>query len=390
VLAAEIYTDVSAKQLRAKNAELNRLNQTLQVREAALAVEGVKASRALASANEFNARVIESLTSGVIVFSADTLIITLYSQRMEAITGVPAEEALGREGREAFARVKGIDHGAIIQTVRSTGSFPLTKIQMVNARDQKRVVFLRAQRMYDAQGVVEGTVMVVDDVSERELLVDSFSRYVSRDLITRLLLRAEPLGLEGEKRTCTVLFADIRGFTGIAERLPPEELHRLLNDFLHIMVESIIESGGFIDKFVGDKVMALFTGERSVERSALAAVEAARTILVRIAQQNAGRAAQGQLPIEVGIGINTGPVVVGNVGSEARMDFTAIGDVVNVADRLQSLAKGGQVLVGGATADAVRGQVELVDLGAQLVKGRTSPVTVFEVAGMLREGPSYP
>ena len=156
------------------------------------------------------------------------------------------------------------------------------------------------------------------------------------------------------------------------------------------MVESIIESGGFIDKFVGDKVMALFTGERSVERSALAAVEAARTILVRIAQQNAGRAAQGQLPIEVGIGINTGPVVVGNVGSEARMDFTAIGDVVNVADRLQSLAKGGQVLVGGATADAVRGQVELVDLGAQLVKGRTSPVTVFEVAGMLREGPSYP
>jgi adenylate cyclase len=224
--------------------------------------------------------------------------------------------------------------------------------------------------------------VVVDDVTERELLIDSFSRYVSRDLVHRLLARAEPLGLEGEKRICTVLFCDIRGFTGIAEQLPPEALHRLLNDYLHAMVESIVEHGGFIDKFVGDKVMALFTGPRSDADSAFSAIEAARTINVRIAAQNASRVAGGDSAIEVGIGINTGPVVVGNVGDEARMDFTAIGDTVNVADRLQSVAKGGEILVGGMTASLVKDRVPLEDRGAQPVKGRTAAVPMHAV----REG----
>src|SRR6185312_14090631 len=206
----------------------------------------------------------------------------------------------------------------IIKTVQATGRFPLTKLVVTSAQGRKRTVFVRAQRMYAPDGEVEGTVFVVDDVTERELLIDSFSRYVSRDLVTRLLARSEPLGLEGERRTCTVLFADIRGFTGIAEQLPPEALHRLLNDYLHAMVESIVEQGGFIDKFVGDKVMALFSGPRKEADSAFAAVEAARAILVRIAAQNASRLAGGERAIEVGIGINTGPVVVGNVGDEAR------------------------------------------------------------------------
>ncbi|MBS2026708.1 MAG: PAS domain-containing protein [Deltaproteobacteria bacterium] len=379
-LAADIYTETAARQLRAKNLELNRLNQALEAREKALQAEGVKVSRALASANEFNSRVIQSLSSGVLVVDHATRKLTLYSQRMEGIFDLPAEEVLGKEGPEAFARIKGIDHALIIKTVQATGRFPLTKLSLTSAQGRKRTVFVRAQRMYGPDGEIEGTVFVADDVTERELLIDSFSRYVSRDLVTRLLSRSgEPLGLEGERRTCTVLFADIRGFTGIAEHLPPEALHRLLNDYLHVMVESIVEQGGFIDKFVGDKVMALFTGPRSDADSAHAAIEAARAILVRIAAQNASRVGGGERPIEVGIGINTGPVVVGNVGDEARMDFTAIGDAVNVADRLQSLAKGAEILVGGMTASLVQGKVAFEDRGAQQVKGRAAPVPVHAV-----------
>ena len=378
-LAADIYTETAARQLRAKNQELNRLNQALEAREKALQAEGVKVSRALASANEFNSRVIQSLSSGVLVVDHETRKITLYSNRMEGILEVPAEEALGKEGPDAFAKVKGIDHALIVTTVQATGRFPLTKLLITSAQGRKRTVFVRAQRMYGPDGEVEGTVFVVDDVTERELLIDSFSRYVSRDLVTRLLSRSEPLGLEGEKRTCTVLFADIRGFTGIAEHLPPEALHRLLNDYLHVMVESIVEHGGFIDKFVGDKVMALFTGPRNDAECAFAAIEAARAILVRIAAQNASRLAAGEKAIEVGIGINTGAVVVGNVGDEARMDFTAIGDAVNVADRLQSLAKGSEILVGGMTASLVTGRVAFDDRGSQAVKGRAAPVPVYAV-----------
>ncbi len=378
-MAANIFTETAARQLRAKNAELNRLNQTLEAREAALEAEGLKIHRALASANEFNARVLESLASGVMVTAAHTRVITLFTQRMEAIMGVSAEEALGRTGPEVFAKFTGIDHALIIQSVLSTGRFPLTKLTITTAAGRKKTVFVRAQRMFDPDGEPEGTVIVVDDVSERELLIDTFSRYVSRDLVTRLLARSEPMGLEGERRTCTVLFADIRGFTRIAEKTAPEELHRLLNDYLHVMVESIVEHGGFIDKFVGDKVMALFSGPRSTAESAYSAVLAARTIHVRIAAQNTSRVGHGGAPIEVGIGINTGEMVVGNVGDQSRMDFTAIGDAVNVGDRLQSLAKGLETLVGGLTAELVKERAALTDRGDQAVKGRDAPVRVFAV-----------
>ena len=378
-MAANIFTESAARQLRAKNLELNRLNQALQTRERTLEAEGVKVNRALATANEFNQRVIESLSSGVMVVAGDTRAITLFSQRMEAITEIPAEEALGRNAIEVFARFQGIDHALIVQSVVSTGRFPLTKLHITTEAGTRRTVFVRAQRLYGVDGEVEGSVIVVDDISERELLIDSFSRYVSRDLVTRLLARSEPLGLEGERRTCTVLFADIRGFTGIAEKIPPEALHRLLNDYLHVMVESIVENGGFIDKFVGDKVMALFTGPRATGESAFCAIEAARAIHLRIAAQNMSRTADGTGPIEVGIGINTGTMVVGNVGDQSRMDFTAIGDAVNVGDRLQSLARGRQTLVGQATADLVRGRVVLCDLGEQKVKGRDATVRLFAV-----------
>ena len=385
-LAATVFTDSAAQQLRAKNRELNRLNQELAAREKALAAEGVKIGKALASANEFNARVIESLASGILVTQANTSVVSLFSPRMEEITDLPAEEVLGKRAPDALAALQGIDHALILQTVLSTGRFPLTKIQITSAKGRKRTVFLRAQRMYSQEGEVEGAVFVVDDVSERELLIDSFSRYVSRDLVTRLLARNEPLGLEGERRVCTVLFADIRGFTRIAEHMTPEALHRLLNDYLHVMVESIVEHGGFIDKFVGDKVMALFTGPRATEESAFSAIAAARTIHLRLGAQNAGRVSNGDAPIEVGIGINTGEMVVGNIGDQRRMDFTAIGDAVNVADRLQSLAKGGETLVGSRTAELVKDRAVLEDRGKQQVKGREAAVQVFSIQSLRDEG----
>ena len=167
--------------------------------------------------------------------------------------------------------------------------------------------------------------------------------------------------------------------------MTPEALHRLLNDYLHVMVESIVEHGGFIDKFVGDKVMALFTGPRSTEESAFSAISAARTIDLCLRAQNAGRIAGGEAAIEVGIGVNTGEMVVGNIGDQKRMDFTAIGDAVNVADRLQSLAKGGETIIGSQTAELVRDRATLKDLGAQQVKGREGAVQVFRIESIRDE-----
>jgi class 3 adenylate cyclase len=379
VIATDVYVSVLQRQLEGKNAALNRAVQLLQAREKALASEVDITSRALRSAQEFSRRVVDSLVSGIAVINPDRSF-SLFTSRMEQIVEIPVEEALTRTVDELATRLEGLDVENALTVVRRTGRLPLTKRRLTLPSGRSRTVYVQAQRLYGDDGGVEGTVVVVDDITERELLLDSFSRYVSRDLVQRLLARGQCLGLGGERRTCTILFADIRGFTGLAERLTPEHLHETLNTYFRIMVAEVTEHGGFIDKFVGDKVMALFTAGPDDHRpAAVSAVRAGESILRHMDGVGPQRAAAGLPPIEVGVGINTGEVILGNVGSENRMDFTAIGDPVNVADRLQALALGGAVVVGeetvGLCGDACRfeGEQELT------VKGRQGRVKAWRL-----------
>lgn len=379
--AGNFFVDELSRQVQTKNAELNRLNQQLQAQQKALKMEVSDTVHALASSTELNRRVVESLSSGLMVTERTTTLITLYSNRMEEITGIATEDALGKPVAQVFAGVRGLDPAQVIENVITTGGLPLTKLHITLPNGRKKAVYLRAQSLRDEDGEAIGTVVVVDDVSERELLLDSFSRYVSRDLVKRLLARAEPLGLEGERKVCTILFADVRGFTSLAEGQSPEELHRLLNLYFHLMIDSILGAGGFIDKFVGDKVMALFTSGTHDADNAAAALRAARQIKVSLKQLNDERRAKGLEGVEVGVGVNTGEVLLGNIGSDRRMEFTAIGDPVNVADRLQHLARNGEIFVGAATAALVKGDADLVlvDKGEQEMRGRAAHEHVFEL-----------
>lgn len=223
------------------------------------------------------------------------------------------------------------------------------------------------------------TVVVVEDVSERELLLDGFSRYVSRHLVRRLLARVEPLGLEGERRPCTILFADVRGFTTLAEGSGPEALHMLLNVYFRLMIDSTLGTGGFIDKFVGDKVMALFTDGAPPDH-ALAGVRAAEAIKHAQAALNDERRAAGLAALEIGIGVNNGEVQLGNIGSDQRMEFTAIGDPVNVADRLQHMARQGEVLIGDETMRLVGEAFPFTERGDLSIRGRQATVRVGQLA----------
>jgi len=376
--AGNTFVDRIVRQLHVKNAELNRANQQLVAHQRALTMEVTDALRQLSAASELNRRVIESLSSGVMVTDRNTSSISLYSSRMEEILGITCEQAIGRKIGEVFSVVQGLDAAYFIQLVKSTGSMPLTKLHVVLPGGRKKSVYLRAQSLLNDEGDAVGTVVIVDDVSERELLLDSFSRYVSRDLVKRLLARAEPLGLEGERRSCTTLFADVRGFTSLAEGLAPEAVHLLLNVYFRLMIDSILNAGGFIDKFVGDKVMALFTDGDPADH-AKAALTAALAIKADLAELNASRRAEGQPALEIGIGVNTGDVLLGNIGSDQRMEFTAIGDAVNVADRLQTLARNGEVFVGEVTAKAAGEGFSLVDRGELTIRGRQAAVRVFEL-----------
>jgi PAS domain S-box-containing protein len=299
---------------------------------------------------------------------------------MEEIVGIPAEEVVGHPLATGLAAFTGMDLGALVTTVRKVGRLPLTRVKLVRADGRPRTILVRATRMFDAQGQPEGTVVVADDVTERELLLDSFSRYVSTDLVQKLLARGERFGLEGERQVCTILFADVRGFTGLAERLPPERLHRLINAYFRVMIDAITSHHGFIDKFVGDQVMAIFNASRVPANDARAACAAALEIQARIDLVNQRRLEEHEPAIRVGIGLNTGEVLLGNIGSEDRMDFTAIGDPVNVAARLQGLAREYPVLVGAPTVDLVSTAFTFSDLGLKPLKGRQALMRVYALS----------
>ncbi len=334
--------------------------------------------QALLEAEQFNERVVASLTSGVLVVDHPGMNVRLWSGRVEDITGISAAEAMGQPIERVVARLKGLPAEELITTVRAMDRLPLTKVSLESAKGQKRVVYLRAERLHARGEELKGTVILLDDITERELLIDSFSRYVSRDVVKRLLSRGDQgHELSGERKECSVLFADIRGFTGISERVSLEELHALLNEYFRVMIDEVTAHDGAIDKFIGDKIMAVFVADQSA--GAPAATSAALAIQRRIQELNAARAAQGKAPIVVGIGINSGTVVMGTVGSQERMSFTVIGDVVNVADRLQSLAAAGETLVGKATFERLHGRFEVEPIGEQKLKGRQNAEAVFRV-----------
>lgn len=181
--------------------------------------------------------------------------------------------------------------------------------------------------------------------------------------------------LGGEYRTLTFLFTDIRGFTAMSETMKPDEVVAVINFYLNLQSEIIKAHGGDIDKFVGDEIMASFSGDDAVDR----AMQSAVAIQTRIAEENAKREEAGQTLCHVGIGINRGEVTVGNIGSHDRMDFTSIGSVVNLAARLCSSAAAGQILIEQATMGAAKESYETKPEEPITVKGVTHPVAIFSI-----------
>ena len=183
----------------------------------------------------------------------------------------------------------------------------------------------------------------------------------------------------GTRRTITVLFADLRGFTTLSEANPPEMVVGLLNRFFTLMSEVIFRHGGTLDKYIGDGVLALFGAPYATERDAVKAVRAAIDMQRAVQQFNRELAAAGQADIGVGIGINTGSAIVGFIGSDTRLDYTAIGDTVNTAARLEQRAHAGQIIISEHTMQAVDASVNYIVLEAVQVKGRTAKLQIGEV-----------
>lgn len=218
---------------------------------------------------------------------------------------------------------------------------------------------------------------------EKRKIRKAFQFYLTKSVVDEMLKQPEKLQLGGERRTCTVLFSDIRGFTSISEALTPEELSNLLNEYLTPMTNLVFDYDGTLDKYMGDAIMAIFGAPVAYEDHARRACFAAIEMMEELVVLQKGWRARGVPELDIGIGLNTGPMSVGNMGSEVRFDYTVMGDNVNLGSRLEGINKqyGTNIIISEYTYAACRDQVHVREIDAVRVKGRNEPVVIHELIG---------
>lgn len=243
-------------------------------------------------------------------------------------------------------------------------------------------------RRADEIGILADTYnFMVQGLSEREKLKDAFNRYVSKQVYKQL--EAGAIRLTGEQRDATILFSDIRSFTALSEQLTPRDVVTMLNEYFNEMVEIVFKHDGFLNKFIGDALMAVYNAPIEQPEPELRAVRTAIEMLDALAKLNQKRIGRGQFPLRIGIGINTGPVVAGNIGHEQRLEYTVIGDAVNLAQRIESQTKvtGSSLLISETTYAKVSQYIIAEALPAVKMKGKQDAVALYAVQGLRRGAP---
>jgi adenylate cyclase len=225
-----------------------------------------------------------------------------------------------------------------------------------------------------------GFMIMIEDISSEKRMKSTMSRYIDPSIADQLLANKSDI-FEGQNVHATVLFSDIRGFTTLTEQLGPQGTVHLLNEYFEIMVECISKEGGILDKFIGDAIMAGFGIPQSLGDNEDRGLRAALAMIQSLESWNAIRESDGKLPVHIGIGLNSDNIVSGNIGSKKRMDFTMIGDGVNLAARLESACKqySAKILISEFTKARLKGTYRMREIDLVVVKGKTVPIAVYEV-----------
>ncbi len=257
--------------------------------------------------------------------------------------------------------------------------------ELADEADRIREMDLSSER------VVRSTIQEVDDLglamAKMRSGLRSFGKYLPRELVRQLVLSGKEAALEGERRILTVFFSDVKGFTSIAEKLTPEELVAQLSEYFREVTDELMAHGATIDKFIGDAVMAFWGAPRSMEDHAVRACVAAVAVQRRIGRLNERWVQEGRPALVTRMGLHTGEVVVGNIGSEDRLNYTIIGDTVNLASRLEGINKvyGTRICVSEATLAGARERISARVLDMVAVKGRKGGVRIYEIRCLAEE-----
>lgn len=355
--------------------------------QAAVAIENARlfesVRRTLAEVTELKNlmdNVFASIASGVITTNIEDKI-TLMNRAAEAILGQASTQLIGQALNESLKPIAETI-SPHMHNVR-TSDQAVIGLELRSTLPERGEVDLRfnLSPLIDAQQKTQGVAIVLDDLTEQKELRAQrrlFEKMVSPAVINQL--DPEELALGGKRGEVTTLFADIRGFTTFSEKLPPEELVSILNQYLKLCADAVLAQEGTIDKFLGDAVMAWFNAPILQPDHTMRAVKSA--LLIRSGIRQLHKQLPPEAHLSFGVGIHYGDAVLGLVGTERRLDYTAIGDSINTAKRIQENTGPGQILISEAAYRQVRGQVQVQAIEPVTAKGKSEPVVVYEVVGI--------
>jgi adenylate cyclase len=283
-------------------------------------------------------------------------------------------------------------HSIIMQGIRSTMTVPLIHHdELLGIMHMDSMIATNAFVEKDLQifgGIASQAAVAIHNSNlartiEHEAKTRAqFQRLLSPNLVDQVVQGKLQLEKGGALSEITLLFSDIRGFTSMSESRAPQDIVRMLNEYFELMVDVIFKYEGTLDKFVGDEIIALFGAPVAVPQAELKAVQCALEMLKVLSEFNRTRASEGLNEIKIGIGINTGTVVTGAIGSSRALQYTAIGDAVNTTSRLCSVAQPGQIILSEATYRKVQAEVAAIPLPPVRVKGKTDELRVYNAVGM--------
>ncbi|HET6611682.1 MAG TPA: adenylate/guanylate cyclase domain-containing protein [Kofleriaceae bacterium] len=283
-------------------------------------------------------------------------------------------------------------HSIIMQGIRSTMTVPLLhRDEILGIMHLDSQIAANAFTEKDLQictGMAAQAAIAIQNARlarriEKEAQTRAqISRLIPPSVVEQVVKGELTIERGGRQSEITMLYSDIRGFTAMSDGRPPAEVVNALNEYFEIMVEVLFRHTGTLDKFVGDEIIGLFGAPIPLEDSAYKAVACGIDMLAGLDELNRTRAAENQAPIRIGIGVNTGVVITGAIGSTRALQYTAIGDPMNVASRLVNIAKPGQIIISASTYDAVAGRVRASELAPVRVKGKADELRIFEVTGL--------
>jgi adenylate cyclase len=346
--------------------------------QVSIALENAKLFADVQAMKNYNEAMLESMSNGVITLDEAGNIVTCNSAGLRILRTRP-ELVLQRAVAEFFA---GANAWVLekLQAVEQTGAAQLTMDAPLQVGDEARSINLTVQSLLNAEQKRIGSMLVMEDISSEKRVKSTLSRYMDPSIADRLVAAgAEVLG--GQNVECTVLFSDIRGFTTLTEQLGPHGTVSLLNEYFTLMVDCIQGEGGMLDKFIGDAIMAAFGIPLPNVDDADRAMRSALAMINTLGKWNMQRNREGKLPVNIGVGLNTAVVLSGNIGSAKLMDYTIIGDGVNLASRLESACKeyGAKILVSEFTFAKLKGTYRSREVDRIVVQGKTEPVGVYEI-----------